>query len=144
MYLRALGTLPNVEVHFGTFMTGEKNMPDAAEWRKGRLVQVRVIKTEEKGSDVNIATHMLCDGFRDAYDIAALVSNDTDLVEPLRVIREELGKRVALLSPSRHPSPKLTKYASTIRQIRTGVLAASLFPDVMADSAGTFSKPNGW
>jgi len=143
-YIRALETLPNIEVHYGTFMTGEKNMPDAAEWRQGRLVQVRVIKTEEKGSDVNIATHMLCDGFRDAYDVAALVSNDTDLVEPLRVIREELSKGVALLTPGKHPSPKLARYASTIRQIRPGVLRASLFPDVLSDVSGTFSKPSGW
>jgi len=143
-YIRALGTLPSVEVHYGTFMTGEKNMPDANEWRKGNLVKVRVIKTEEKGSDVNIATYMLCDGFRDAYDVAALISNDTDLVEPLRVIREELGKGVALLSPSNHPSPQLSRYATTTRRIRLGALRASLFPDDLIDSAGTFSKPIGW
>jgi hypothetical protein len=125
-------------------MTGEKDMPDAAAWRKGNLVKVRVVKTEEKGSDVNIATHMLCDGFRDAYDVAALISNDTDLVEPLRVIREELGKGVALLSPSKYPSPLLAKYATTMRQIRPGVLRASLFPDVLSDSEGTFSKPSSW
>jgi len=143
-YIRALSTLPNVEIHYGTFMTGEKDMPDAAAWRMGNLVKVRVVKTEEKGSDVNIATHMLCDGFRDAYDVAALISNDTDLVEPLRVIREEIGKGVALLSPSKYPSPLLAKYATTMRQIRPGALRASLFPDVLRDSEGTFSKPSSW
>lgn len=143
-YLRALRTLPNVEIHYGTFMTGEKQMPDAAEWRKGNLVTVRVIRTEEKGSDVNIATHMLCDGFRNSYDVAALISNDTDLVEPLRVIREELDKGVALLSPTTHPSPALAKYATTMRQIRPGVLKASQFPDDLEDANGPFSKPSSW
>jgi hypothetical protein len=31
-----------------------------------------VIKTEEKGSDVNLATHLLIDGFDDAYELAVV------------------------------------------------------------------------
>jgi hypothetical protein len=29
----------------------------------------KVLKTEEKGSDVNLATHLLMDGFRDDYEL---------------------------------------------------------------------------
>jgi hypothetical protein len=61
MYLRALRTLPNLEIIPGHFLTNAVSM---------RLVQppavgsafVRVIKTEEKGSDVNLAAHLLHDG----------------------------------------------------------------------------------
>ena len=60
-YLRALATVPDIEVHFGHFLTHEVTMPDAAEWRAGRFKPVRVIKTEEKGSDVNLASHLLMD-----------------------------------------------------------------------------------
>jgi hypothetical protein len=33
----------------------------------------RVIKTEEKRSDVNIATHLLMDGFHGDYELAVVV-----------------------------------------------------------------------
>ena len=75
---------------------------------------------------------------------ARMRPHDTDLVEPLRVIRRELGKGVALLSPTEHPSPALAMYATTMRQIRAGVLKASLFPDQLTDAAGTFFKPSSW
>ena len=144
IYLRALATLPDVTVYFGSFLAVEKDMPEAIAWRKGVYQKVLVRKCEEKGSDVNIATHMLCDGFRNQYDLAALVTNDTDLEEPLRVIRQELGKDVALISPAKHASKRLLQYASTIRHIRKGVLVASQFSDALTDAVGTFHKPASW
>ena len=36
-------------------------------------------KTEEKGSAVNLAVHLLNDGWLDAYDCAVVISNDSDL-----------------------------------------------------------------
>lgn len=143
-YLRALSTLPDLKIIFGSFLTAERKMPEALAWRSGKYVPVTVIKTEEKGSDVNLASHMLMDGFRDRYDIAALMSNDTDLVEPLRMIRQELGKDIALLSPSEHPSAKLMKYATTIRRIRKSLLKDCQFSPLLMDSVGTFHKPAPW
>lgn len=40
---------------------------------------VEVHKTEEKGSDVNLATFLLVDGFDQLYDEAVVISNDGDL-----------------------------------------------------------------
>ena len=40
---------------------------------------VNIIKTEGKGSDVNLAVHLLNDGWLDAYDCAVVISNDSDL-----------------------------------------------------------------
>ena len=51
-YLRALRTLPGVSVHFGHFLATRPTMPRAD--GPGR---VRVVKYEEKGTDVNLATH---------------------------------------------------------------------------------------
>ncbi len=61
-YLRALYTLPKVEVHFGNFMVTETRMPLATPPVVGAKT-VKVIKTEEKGSDVNLATYLLVDAF---------------------------------------------------------------------------------
>jgi hypothetical protein len=143
-YLRALGTLPKVEIIKGSFLTKPKKAPCATSWEKGIYLPLNIIKTEEKGSDVNLATHLLCDGFRNHYDIAAVISNDTDLEEPLRVVKEELAKGVALLHPSKYPSGKLASYATTVRKLRVGALRAAQFPDELTDAVGTFRKPASW
>ncbi|MHB0968836.1 MAG: NYN domain-containing protein [Thermoanaerobaculia bacterium] len=143
-YIRALGTLPNVEIYRGSFLTRPKNAPCAENWNKGVYKPLQVIKTEEKGSDVNLATHLLCDGFRDRFDIAAVISSDTDLEEPLRVVKEELNKGVVLLHPSKYASRNLAKYATAIRRIRAGALRHAQFPDELTDATGSFRKPPSW
>ena len=71
--------------------------------KKGKKF-AEVIKTEEKGSDVNIAAHMVHDGHLGRYDVAILVSNDSDLAEPVRIVRHELNKTVGMLNPHKYPS----------------------------------------
>jgi hypothetical protein len=37
------------------------------------------------------------DSFEDACDVAVVISDDSDLLEPVRVVRERLGKRVGVV-----------------------------------------------
>jgi hypothetical protein len=101
----------------------------------------KVVKTEEKGSDVNLATHLLHDARLDRYDTAVLISNDSDLIEPLRIVRKELRKKVGVLNPQKHPCKAIVPEVDFFKQIRAGVLVASQFPDVMTDTNGTFHRP---
>jgi hypothetical protein len=143
LYFRALQTLSGLTIHYGHFLTHEVTMP---------LVPVpgepqryaRVIKTEEKGSDVNLATHLLHDAHMGRFDIAVVVSNDSDLLEPIKIVREQLGKKVGILNPQKNPSRALLPHIDFIKQIRTGVLKASQFSGSMTDKHGTFSKPPAW
>jgi uncharacterized LabA/DUF88 family protein len=105
---------------------------------------VEVIKTEEKGSDVNLATHLLRDGFRGDYDVAVVVSNDSDLLEPIKIVRRELGFRVGLLNPQKKPSRVLQQEVDFLRQIRKGALQRSQLPPTLKDSQGTITKPSSW
>ena len=102
-FLRALSTIPNLSIIYGFFLTHEVTMPLA---RPGKGY-VRVIKTEEKGSDVNLATHLLIDGVDDSYELAVVLSNDSDLLEPIRVVTQRLGKPVGILNQHRIPSVAL-------------------------------------
>ncbi|MFC6158278.1 NYN domain-containing protein [Kribbella sp. NPDC058693] len=144
-YLRALGTLPSVEVHLGSFLTKPTRMLLATPPVVGPRT-VEVIKTEEKGSDVNLATYLLVDAFRDDAEAFAVVSNDSDLTEPIRIVRHELGKVVGLLNPQKVPSQRLLTCQPTFtRQIREGVLGASQFPQRVIDDAGAvIRKPGEW
>jgi hypothetical protein len=69
-----------------------------------------VIKTEEKGSDVNLASYLLVDAFTRDCEAAAVVTNDSDLAEPLALARKRFGLTTGLLQPirkGRHPSRQL-------------------------------------
>ncbi len=120
-------------------------MMSVANTPPGALKYVRVIKTEEKGSDVNIATHLVNDGYKGRYQVAVILSNDSDLVEPIKIVRQELKLPVGVLNPiPDHPSHELRKYATFVKPIRKGVLSVSQFPPRMEDSVGKFYKPPAW
>jgi hypothetical protein len=102
LYLRALATLhPLVSIHLGHFLTHAVKMPLAVTPGQPQTY-VKVIKTEEKGSDVNLATHLLHDAHLGRFDIAVVISNDSDLLEPIKIVRNELHKQVGILNP--HPT----------------------------------------
>jgi uncharacterized LabA/DUF88 family protein len=143
-YLRALKTLPKVEIILGTFLTHNVSMMVAGS-TPATPQYVTVIRTEEKGSDVNIAAHLINDGYKNAYDVAVLISNDSDLAEPVKIVRQELGKPIGIINPhNQHPSRTLIQYASFVKQVRSGALAACQFPNQLRDATGLFHKPKQW
>lgn len=141
-YLRALSTVPEISVHFGHFLSHQVSMKLATPINGQRYV--KVIKTEEKGSDVNLATHLLHDAHTNRFDIAVVITNDSDLLAPIRIVREELGKTVGILNPQKHPSRALLPHIDFIKQIRSGGLAASQFAQRLTDVNGAFTKPYDW
>ena len=68
--------------------------------------------TVEKGTDVNVAVQMLSKGFQNAYDIAILVSGDTDYI-PVVDTLHHLGKTVILATL---PQQNIDKYKTLIDQ----------------------------
>lgn len=144
VYLRALKTLPNLEIVLGHFLTHKTKLP-LANPLPGRNQFAEVLKTEEKGSDVNLATHLLHDGYQNAFCAAIVISNDSDLVEAIKIVRNELHKVVIILNPHPNsPSMELKNTATFVKAIRQGVLAASQFPNTLHDQNGTFTKPAKW
>ncbi len=105
---------------------------------------VRVIKTEEKGTDVNLASYLLTDAYASDYDIAVVISNDSDLAYPMKYVKCFLGKTVGLLNPQNNPSFELMKMQPFYKKIRPAVLAACQFPETITDLTGTFQRPAAW
>lgn len=144
MYLRALGTLPNVSIILGHYLSHYVMMPLANPPTQGPKY-VKVIKTEEKGSDVNLATHLLSDGYEGKYDIAVVISNDSDLAGPIEIVTTRLKKTVGVLNPhDHHPSRELIKHATFFKRIRATVLPKCQFPETLTDTHGVFHKPTKW
>lgn len=144
IYLRALRTLPKISVILGHYLSHEVMMP-LADSPPEKPQYVKIIKTEEKGSDVNLATHLLSDAYENVYDIAVIISNDSDLAEPIKIVKDRLKKKVGVLNPhGRHPSQELLKHATFFKTIRRGVLPKCQFPTTLTDVHGIFHKPELW
>ena len=73
------------DAYFGVFRSGVKRRP-LAEPVPGRPTYVLVRDSEEKGSDVNLATRLLVDGFNGEYEQAVVVSNDADFAGAMRYV----------------------------------------------------------
>ena len=141
VYLRALQQFrPEVEVYFGRFQRNSVRLPLAE--RTGPPRTVDVMKTEEKGSDVNLAVHLVNDAWLDAYDCAVVVSNDSDLAEAMRLVGMQDGKRIGLVMPRRRRSRQLADHAHFSRHIRTEALRDSQLPDPIPGTS--ISKPSQW
>lgn len=149
IYLRALSTIGDLSIHFGFFLSNPKWQPLVNPPAKGPK-KAHVIDTEEKGSDVNLASYLLFDGFRKDYEVAIVVSNDSDLCEPIRIARQELGLPVGVFVPAtvkeRRPSIELKKVSDPqyYKQVRQKALKACQFPRSLTDVTGKFSKPKSW
>ena len=142
VYLRALhGYRPEVETYFGHFLSHRVRAPLAQP--RGQQLTAEVIKTEEKGSDVKLAVHLLNDGWLDAYDCAVIVSNDSDLAEAMRLVKQYHTKRIGLMTPGTgRPSRQLMAHADFSRHIRDNALRRSQLPDPIPGT--NICKPVRW
>lgn len=143
--MRALGTIPDLSIHLGHFQEKPARLP-LAHPQPGGPKTVEVIRTEEKGSDVNLATYLLLDAFRKDCGLAVVVSNDSDLEEPVRITMRELGVPVGLVNP--HPAWKRSRDLLGLgplffKQIWPKALKASQFPETLRDAQGEIRRPAG-
>ena len=144
-YLRALRTIPNLSIHYGQFKTRRKIRP-LAEPIPNVPSLVTVIDTEEKGSDVNVATYLLVDGYENQYEQAIVISNDSDLALPIQIVRERLNLSIGVINPDRKTTaPKELRDAATFtRVIWPRTLRQCQFPETLTDSNGTITRPASW
>lgn len=141
-FLRALATLPLVTIHYGQFLTSVRSM--VVHPVTSPPTFATVVKTEEKGSDVNLASMLLLDCFNGQWDQAVVVSADSDLMLPISLVQKEFGKPVGVLFPTRREGAVLRKTASFARRISENVLKASQLPESVTDRTGTITKPSSW
>lgn len=163
MYLRALATLPRVEIHYGTFLSSVIRqplvMPDPGDPTRylraqgkpvlrtnssGAVATEFVLKTEEKGSDVNLAAHLLRDAYKGHCKCAVVISNDSDLLTPLRMAKQDCGTTIGLILPRPRGSLELRGLADFTIDPRQHYFASSQLPNTLSDANGTISKPTNW
>lgn len=141
-YLAALAKhIPDIEIFYGHFTSHKVRMPLVKELDGQWMAEV--IKTEEKGSDVNLALEILNDAWTNDYECAVLVSNDSDLAHALKLIKQNHKKNICLVTAKNtHPSKQLAQYTDSQKIIREGVLKISQLPDLIPGT--TIKKPRDW
>lgn len=143
LYLTALSTVPGLSVHLGAFRTHPRAMALVSPAPNGPST-VMVHKTEEKGSDVNLATYLLIDGFDGLYDEAVVISDDSDLAEPIRQANARFGP-VHVLSPRTASTSELRQVAASYTRLDRAMLAASQLPPVITLPSGAqITRPPAW
>ena len=141
-YFRALRTIQGIKFHRGRFLPKTKVRP---------LVHfedcfVEVHDTEEKGSEVNLATYLLKDAYNDQFDVALVISHDTDLIVPLSIIKHEIGKTIGIAwLEANSPGKKHRAATHFIRHVSRTILSECQFSNPVIGNGGRHIwKPVSW
>ena len=147
IYLEALESCPKLKVKLGYFTVHKTKMPSVkSDFKNGRIQMLEVFKTEEKGTDVNLAVQMAVDAVRNEFDYAMLFSNDSDMAYSVQIAAKECNKKVGLYISTKAVSFKvLQENVCYIRRITQSFLAAHQLPDKITTSSGrVITKPKDW
>lgn len=100
----------------------------------------------EKMTDVNIATQIIIDAYKDNYDTAMLISGDSDLVPPIKAVHQNFPeKRVFLAFPPKRHNNSVAIAAKGHITIGRKKLKNSQFEEEVAKNNGfILKKPIEW
>ena len=128
IYIRALrAAIPELTVYFGEFRRQKKLMPLVH--HDGVSVGARrwVWDTEEKGSDVNLAVELVNDAWLNLYDMAIVISNDSDLERAVSVAKRK-QRIVGVLVRGDAEVNSLKRVSTFWARLTEADLASSLLP----------------
>lgn len=137
IYLEALETLPNLRIYEGHYLSKIITCKTCgAKWNTH----------EEKMTDVCIATELIIDSYKNAFDTALIISADSDLVPPITAIRNQFPcKRIVIAFPPYRDSAKLKQVSSAYFPIGESNLRKSMFADEVIKPDGFILKrPVEW
>lgn len=136
-YIEALGTLSNFEIIYGKYQLNPRNCKKC-----NFFEQV----PSEKMTDVNIAVELMSDAFLDQYDVAYLLSADSDLTHVITRIRSLFPeKKIVIAFPPGRYSKDLANRARFSFPVGRAELAKSLFPPEVTKPDGYILKcPDLW
>ena len=137
IWIEALETREDITVHYGHYLLKSRHCNTCgATWNI----------SEEKMTDVNIATQLLVDAYEDKFDTAILVSGDSDFSTPVQEILSRFpNKKIIIAFPPRRSSEQLKKIASGFFVIGESKLRKNLLPRQITKPGGyTIECPQDW
>jgi len=145
-YWKALKSCPMLEVVKGSYR--EK----AVRCKSCRLAEAeckacgqKLVFRNEKRTDVNIATHLVRDACEGNFEVAILVSGDTDLVPAVEVVKEKKCRIVVGFPPDRATNDMKDAAGGAAFKITEGQLKRSQFPRRVEIAPGIWvERPTKW
>ncbi len=136
-FIEALETLNDLRIYYGHYQANPQRC---------RKCGNKAMIPSEKMTDVNIAVEMMSDAYQDLFDVALLISADSDLTAPILSIKNLFPqKRVIVGFPPQRHSAQLQRLAHGFLQIGRANLAKSMFPDAVQKPDGfVLQKPAEW
>ncbi len=135
-YIEALESV-GIKIYYGNYQSSDLQCRKCSHvWKK----------YNEKMTDVNIATQILIDAYQDSYDMAMLISGDSDLVPPIIAVNEMFNnKRVFVALPPRRHSVSVAIHAKGSLTIGRKKLLDSQFENKVVKRDGfVLEKPSDW
>lgn len=136
-FIEALETLNDVRIYYGHYQANPQRC---------RKCGNRVMIPSEKMTDVNIAVEIMSDAYQSLFDVALLISADSDLSAPIMAIKNLFPeKRVIVAFPPQRHSAQLQRLAHGFLQIGRANLAKSVFPEKIEKVDGfVLQRPPEW
>ena len=98
---------------------------------------------EEKGSDVNVASHLLLDVLTGAVDAAVVISNDSDLRFPVEQARQRVP--VGLSTRARaYLAGDLRGNPTAARGALVATAERTTWTRISCPTPGPYARPAGW
>ena len=157
IYISALEAVcPAVEVFYGDFAKvgpaitcknkdcGNIFDPPVAQcpvcqWKKRPTTHI------EKQTDVSLAVNLVKDAFDDDFDVAYIVSGDTDLIPAIEMVRQlDDTKKVGVLFPPAREHEGFRGVARFAIPIRAHEIKKHQLDDPVQSSHGDIKKPDTW
>ena len=138
LWLDALDTLANQTSHYGRY---SKKRIDCKKCGEQWTTPV------EKMTDVNIAAQLLTDAYEDRFDTALVISGDSDLTTPIKMIVDRFpNKRVIVaFPPGRGGSHQLKTTATASFTIGEAKLRQNRLPNTITTTTGhKLNRPSQW
>ena len=107
-----------------------------------KLVTERGMKVTEVSRDLGISKELLY-RWKNDYERAVIVSNDTDVLEALRIAKYERGREIGItMLPRGNPTQSFIRISDFIVKISNNTLASSQLPDKIPNT--NLYKPGTW
>lgn len=135
-YIDALESV-GVKIIYGNYQDGSEECKRCGNiWRTAK----------EKMTDVNIATSMIIDAFKDKYDMAMLISGDSDLVPPIKSIHEYFNNKRVLIAfpPKRHNSSMALVAKGSLIIGRKKLVDSQFDEEVISKTGYKLKVPENW
>lgn len=136
-YIDALTAQGGLSIDYGHFLSRRARC---------RTCGARWQRHEEKKTDVNIAVRLLEDAFDNLFDVAIIVSGDSDLAPPIESVRRRFPqKKIVVAHPPKRSSAELARVAHAAYHINASQIRSARLPDpVVLPNGHALRAPKGW